>query len=82
MTPYEEHVLELMRERGLDTEPLEPEPERLSVRKAPRRMTSGDCARAARLRASGKSLRDIARELGYSRETIRTHLRRLECAGT
>ena len=81
MTPYEEYVLELMHDRGFD-EPLEPEPERLPARKAPKRMTSADRANAARLRASGKTLRGIARELGYSAETIRTHLRRLECAGT
>ena len=80
MTPYEEYVLELMRSRGLDGEPLEPE--RLPVRKKPKLMTPENCEIAMRMRKSGKTLLGIAKALGYSKETIRTHLRSRECADT
>ena len=71
-----------MRSRGFDTEPLEPEPERLPVRKKPKLMTPENCEIALRMRKSGKTIPGIARALGYSKETIRTHLRRMECADT
>ena len=78
MTPHEEYVLGLMHSRGLDIEPLEPEPERLPIRKPHHRMTSRNRERAIRMRESGKSMKCIAEELDYSVKTIKRHLKNPE----